>query len=236
MNKIGIIGAMAIEIEILRSAMEQNGALEAVQEGGLTFYCGMLHGKNIVAVKSGVGKVNAALCAQRLALSFKVDGIINTGIAGAAAQGLGVFDMVVSSDALYHDMDAVVFGYKPCQIPQMDVFAFQADAALIAAAKAAFAESKYAATHRLVCGRVASGDQFISEKERKAHIIALCNPACIEMEGAAIAHSCFLNQIPYVILRCMSDTADDEAAYSFNEKTAADESAEIVERMIVHLA
>ena len=234
MERIGIIGAMEVEVALLREKMKKTGELNAVSEGGLTFYNGSLGGKDITLVKSGVGKVNAALCAQRLILRSGAKCVINTGIAGAAASGLGVFDMVVSSDAVYHDMDATAFGYKACQIPQMDTWEFKADERLINAAKKAFAQSDFSAKHKIMCGRVATGDQFVGDKAKKAHIIEICNPACIEMEGAAIAHTCFLNAVPYVILRCMSDMADDsyESTYEFNEETAALTSATVVEGML----
>ena len=237
MERIGIIGAMEVEVALLRKKMETLGTVNVVSEGGLTFYSGSLGRKNVIIVKSGIGKVNAALCAQRLILRFGANRVINTGIAGAAASGLGVFDMVVSSDAVYHDMDATAFGYKPCQIPQMDTWEFKADTNLIEAAQKAFAQSDFSAKHKIMCGRVATGDQFVGDKAKKVRIVQTCKPACIEMEGAAIAHACFLNAVPYVILRCMSDMADDsyESTYDFNEETAALESAAVVEGMLNYL-
>lgn len=237
MERIGIIGAMEVEVALLREKMKNHGEVKAVSEGGLIFYSGSLGGKSVTLVKSGVGKVNAAVCAQRLILRFGADYVINTGIAGAAAVGLGVFDVVVSSDALYHDMDATAFGYKPCQIPQMDTWNFKADERLIGAAEKAFAKSDFSSKHKIVCGRIATGDQFVGDKADKARIIEKCNPACIEMEGAAIAHTCFLNAVPYVILRCMSDMADDsyESTYEFNEEVAARQSAAIVEGMLSYI-
>ncbi|MGP1459333.1 MAG: 5'-methylthioadenosine/adenosylhomocysteine nucleosidase [Treponema sp.] len=234
MERIGIIGAMEVEVALLREKMEKTGAVNAVSEGGLTFFSGSLDGKNVTIVKSGVGKVNAALCVQHLILRLGAECVINTGIAGAAAHGLGVFDMVVSSDAVYHDMDATAFGYKPCQIPQMDTWEFKADEGLISAAQKAFIQSEFAAKHKIVCGRVATGDQFVGDKTNKARIVKICSPACIEMEGAAIAHACVLNATPFVILRCISDMADDsyESTYDFNEETAARQSAAIVEGML----
>ena len=186
------------------------------------------------SIKSGIGKVNAALCAQRLILQFGVTHIINTGIAGAMASGLGVLDVVVSKDAVYHDMDATGFGYKKTQIPQMKTSAFKADKKMIDAATIAFAELKEAAGHQLVVGRIASGDQFISDRSQKDEIRRSCKPACVEMEGTAIAHAAYLNKIPFAIIRCMSDMADDtgEKTYSFNETKAAALSAKLVCAML----
>lgn len=232
MAKIGIIGAMEIEIEHLRSLMGEN--VTKTESGSLLFMEGKIHGNDVVLVRSGIGKVNAALCAQRLILQFGCTNIINTGIAGAMAHGLGVMDFVVSSDCVYHDMDATGFGYKVGQIPQMSVYSFEADKKMIEACKKAFAESEESKGHKMIEGRIATGDQFISEKSLKSKIAENVNPACVEMEGAAIAHACYLNKIPFVILRCMSDMADDLSSngYEFNEKIAAELSAKICENVV----
>lgn len=232
MAKIGIIGAMDVEIDYLRSLMGEN--IKKNEAGSIEFLEGKIHGKNVVLVRSGIGKVNAALCAQRLILQFGCTNIINTGIAGAMAHGLGVMDFVVSTDCVYHDMDATGFGYKIGQIPQMDVFSFPADKKMIEACKQAFSESSESKGHKMIEGRIASGDQFISEKSVKEKIAANVNPACVEMEGAAIAHACYLNKTPFVILRCMSDMADDLSSngYEFNESIAAKLSAKICEKVV----
>lgn len=232
MKKIGIIGAMDVEVTFLRNLMGNDA--KRTEAGSIVFEEGKIHGVDVVLVRSGVGKVNAALCAQRLALQFGCTHIINTCIAGAMAHGLGVMDFVVSTDAVYHDMDATGFGYKKGQIPQMNVFAFEADKAMIQAAKKAFADSELSKGHKMIEGRIATGDQFISEKSVKSQIAENFAPACVEMEGAAIAHACYLNKVPFVILRCMSDMADDLSSngYDFNEPVAAELSARIVEKMI----
>lgn len=232
MKKIGIIGAMEVEINFLRKLMADDS--KKTEAGSVTFYEGKIHGLDVVLVRSGVGKVNAALCAQRLVLQFGCTAVINTGIAGAMAHGLTVLDFVVSTDAIYHDLNATGFGYKRGQVPQMPVFSFEADAKMIEAAKKAFAASELAKSHKLIEGRIATGDQFVSDRDYKAFITSEFSPACVEMEGAAIAHACYLNKVPFVILRCMSDTADDSGCsdYSFNESSAAEMSAQVVEKMI----
>ena len=237
MKKIGIIGAMEVEVQTLASSMtgeDGTGDAKLIKSAHLSFYDGMLSGIRAVVVKSGVGKVNAALCAERLISEFGVTHIVNTGIAGAASSSLGVLDIVVSTDAMYHDVDATRFGYKPCEIPQMDTYRFPADKELITAAEKAFAKTDAAKKHRLLKGRVASGDQFIADGKTKRRIKELCDPACIEMEGAAIAHTCYVNDVPFVIIRAMSDAADDNGGESiaFNEKAAAEESAAIVIEMM----
>lgn len=233
MAKIGIIGAMEIEVEILKQKLLSRSAHTF---NGMEFVCGTLNEKETVIVRSGIGKVNAAVCAQLMADKFNVTHIINTGIAGAMARGLGVLDMVVSTDALYHDFDVTGFGYKPTVIPQMRDSVFAADRALLSAAEQAFAQLSGGIMqgHKLLAGRVASGDQFISSREAKSRIRTLCNPACVEMEGAAIAHTAYLNNIPFVIVRCISDMADDgeEASYKFNDKTAAEMSAALVQKIV----
>lgn len=229
-KKVGIIGAMSVELELLKSKLEENPAV--TKAGGMTFTEGKINGIPVVLVQSGVGKVNAALCAQRLILKFGCTHIINTGIAGAMASGLKVLDFVASTDAVYHDMDATGFGYKKTEIPQMKCSDFPADGKMLEAARSAFKE--FPAEHKLVFGRIATGDQFISDKEKKSAIQETCSPACVEMEGAAVAHACWTNEIPFVIIRCMSDMADDdgESIYSFNENEAASLSGSLVLSML----
>lgn len=229
-KKVGIIGAMSVELELLKSKLGENPAV--TKAGGMTFTEGKINGISVVLVQSGVGKVNAALCAQRLILKFGCTHIINTGIAGAMASGLKVLDFVASTDAVYHDMDATGFGYKKTEIPQMKCSDFPADGKMLEAARSAFKE--FPAEHKLVFGRIATGDQFISDKEKKSAIQETCSPACVEMEGAAVAHACWINEIPFVIIRCMSDMADDdgESIYSFNENEAASLSGSLVLSML----
>lgn len=229
-KKVGIIGAMSVELELLKSKLGENPAV--TKAGGMTFTEGKINGISVVLVQSGVGKVNAALCAQRLILKFGCTHIINTGIAGAMASGLKVLDFVASTDAVYHDMDATGFGYKRTEIPQMKCSDFPADGKMLEAARSAFKE--FPAEHKLVFGRIATGDQFISDKEKKSAIQETCSPACVEMEGAAVAHACWINEIPFVIIRCMSDMADDdgESIYSFNENEAASLSGSLVLSML----
>ena len=229
---IGIIGAMETEVKMLRSKLENQKPTEAV---GLTFFEGRLENHDVIIVKSGVGKVNAALCAQALVLKFGVTKIINTGIAGASGGGLKVFDFVASSEALYHDVNVEIFGYKPGQVPGLEQL-FTADAKMTECAEKAFNNTRFAAEHKILKGRIASGDQFISDSAAKNAIREKFAPLCVEMEGAAIAHACFLNKVPFVIIRCMSDMADDsdtgESKYQFNEDSAAQASAELVLEMI----
>lgn len=232
MKRIGIIGAMEVEVDFLRGLM--GSGAKRTEAGSAVFEEGSIGCAPVVLVRSGIGKVNAALCAQRLILQFGCTHIVNTGIAGAMAKELGALDFVVSTDAVQHDVDATGFGYRPGQIPQMDTFSFAADRRMARAALEAFGEDELSAGHKMIEGRIATGDQFISDRETKARIQAAFAPACVEMEGCAIAQACHLNGTPFVIIRCMSDNADDlkENDYAFNEAAAGELSARIVRRMI----
>lgn len=230
MKKIGIIGAMDEEVAYLKSIAQNK-----IEENGFT--SGTIDGVQVVIAMSGIGKVNAAICTQKMISEYKVTNVINTGIAGAIAHRLKVLDFVASTDAVYHDFDVTGFGYEPTVIPRMETSAFPADEKMQKAAIETFTElsnTEVFANHKIISGRIASGDQFISNKDVKNRIIDICNPSCVEMEGAAIAHTCFVNQIPYLVLRCMSDTADDgdESTYKFNDKIAAEMSAKLVQNIV----
>ena len=227
----GIIGAMDSEVEALFSAMTEK---EKISLNNLVFYKGKLFEQEVVIVKCGIGKVNAALCTQLLILNFKVEKIINTGIAGATAAGLNIYDFVVSTKAVYHDFDTTFFGYKLGQVPGMPE-GFEADKALVEKALAAFDKTNLAKEHKIIKGLIASGDQFIAGGEKKNFIVSNFNPACVEMEGSAIAHTCYANKVPFVILRCMSDCADDTVQTTYSEAAASKLSSEMLMALIKEL-
>ena len=231
MTKLGIIGAMAVEVELLKEKME---SLTVTNHAGMEFYEGSLEGMPAVVVQCGVGKVNAAMCAQVLCSVFGVTHLVNTGIAGSLCADLDIGDLVVSKDAMYHDFDCVHFGYEMGRVPGMDVTAFPADEAMIGYACAA-AEAVNPGHSRI--GRVASGDLFVAEKEAKARIIERTNAICTEMEGAAIAQTAYRNKVPFVILRAISDKADDSAEmdYPTFEAQAARRCAEVAMNMAKQL-
>lgn len=234
MKKIGIIGAMQLEIDFLLSLMKEEGAVKAEGVYSLLFYSGHIKKREVILVKSGVGKVNAAFCASLLIRVFHADVVINTGIAGALQEGMKVFDVVASTEACYHDVDASVFGYKMGEVPQMESSLFKADSYLLEKAWQAFASNDAFGNIAFYKGRVVSGDSFVSDKEKKHFIRETFSASCVEMEGAAIAHVCFLCKIPFLILRVMSDMADEaEAApYKFNEQKAAEISGMIVGKLL----
>ena len=227
MTKLGIIGAMQVEVELLLAAMENK---KEAAIAGSVFYEGTLEGLEVVVVQCGVGKVNAAICAQILCSSFGVTHLVNTGIAGSLCADLDIGDLVVSTDAMHHDMDCVNFGYAHGQIPGMKVLTFQADETMMGYAFAA-AEAVNPGHTRM--GRIASGDQFVAVKELKDRIIANTRGLCTEMEGAAIAQTAYRNEIPFVILRAISDKADASAEmdYPTFERIAAHRCADVTKAM-----
>lgn len=222
--KLGIIGAMQEEVAILLDKLESP---VATTHGGSCFYEGRLQGLDVVVVQCGVGKVNAAMCAQILCSVYGVDHLMNTGVAGALNNGLDIGDILVSVDAIHHDLDCTPVGYEPGQVPGLDVRAFPAHKGLIALAVAAAEQVNPGHT---MTGRVASGDQFIAGSESKDRIIALTGADCTEMEGAAIAQVAHRNGVPFVILRAISDKADNSAEmdYPTFERIAAHRCAQVV--------
>lgn len=225
MVKLGIIGAMDVEVATLKGNM-QNKTVKTI--AGMEFCEGTLENTEAVVVQCGVGKVNAALTTQILCSSFGVTHIVNTGIAGSLNAQLDIGDFVISTDAIYHDMDATNFGYSMCQVPGMTVLTFPADTQLAALA--------YEVADNIhpghVCrGRVATGDQFVADRTLKEKIIENTGAYCTEMEGAAIAHTAWKNRIPFVIIRAISDKADDSAEmdYPTFEAQAAQRCARVTQ-------
>ena len=220
---IGIIGAMEEEVAALKEAMEIE---EIYERASMTFCKGVLCGKNVVVVRSGIGKVNAALCVQILCTKYGITHAVNTGIAGSLCADLDIGDLVVSQDAMYHDFDCVHFGYPHGKVPGMDVVSFPADDAMI---KLAYDAAQKVHPEHVTIGRVASGDQFVAEQDLKDRIIANTQAICTEMEGTAIAQTAYRNGIPFVILRAISDKADNSAQmdYPTFERQAAHRCAAV---------
>lgn len=229
---VGVIGAMEVEIASLKESMK---ASETKTIAGMDFYLGNVGRTGVVLVRSGVGKVNAAICAHTLVLEFHVDCVLNTGVAGSLNNDLNIEDILVSKDAIYHDVNATVFGYAKGEVPQLGTRTFPADEKL--AEKVVAAVAKVAPDVRAMIGRVASGDQFISDKADKERIRRDTDADCCEMEGAAIAQACFLDKVPFVIIRAISDKADgsDVMDYPAFEKIAAEHCAGIVKQMLADM-
>lgn len=207
---LGIIGAMSEEVAKIKACLED---VLVETRAGIDFYQGSLGGKPVVVVRSGIGKVNAAVCTQILADCYHVEGIVNTGIAGSLRAEINIGDIVLSTDAVQHDVDGTEFNYPVGQIPQLPVFSFPSDERLRSLAESCC--HKVNPDIRTFCGRVVSGDQFISSKEKKQWLIDTFQGYCTEMEGAAIAQAAWLNQIPVLIVRAISDKADDSARMDY---------------------
>ncbi|WZL74771.1 5'-methylthioadenosine/adenosylhomocysteine nucleosidase [Clostridiaceae bacterium 35-E11] len=233
MNRIGIIGAMDEEVAILKEKMQLE---KKVSSAGMEFYQGRLLDKEVVIVRSGIGKVNAAICTQILISNFQINSVINTGVAGAIYEELEVGDLVISTDVIEHDFDVTGFGgYKLGQIPRMEEYIFKADGKLIEAASTAIEHKTLG--HKVFVGRILSGDIFVASPEKKDFLWKEFKGYCTEMEGASIGHTCYVNNIPFVIIRAMSDKADGTAHVNFNEfvDEAVNNSVAIVLDMLKHL-
>ena len=226
---LGIIGAMEEEVLKLREAMDVE---ETRVKAGMEYTKGTLMGAPVVVVRSGIGKVNAALCTQILVDEFQVDAVINTGIAGSLQAKIDIGDIVLSTDVLQHDVDATVFGYGYGQIPRMDVLAFPADAKMREVAQACCLEVN--PEIGVFQGRVVSGDQFISDGEKKEWISQEFAGYCTEMEGAAIGQAAYLNGVPFLIIRAISDKADNSASmdYPTFEAQAIEHTVKLVKAFV----
>ncbi len=227
--KIGIIGAMDVEVASLKEHLEQAHSLSYA---GMEFSEGLLNGVPAVVVKSGICKVNAALCVQLLVDHFQITHVMNTGVAGSLDNRINIGDIVVSTDAMYHDVDATIFGYQLGEIPQEGMISFPADPSL--RAHAVEAVQKAAPDVQVFEGQILSGDQFISSKAKKEQLKSDFHGMCCEMEGAAIAQAAHANNIPFVIIRAISDKADESVTESYDvfESKAARHCADIVEFMM----
>lgn len=228
-QRIGIIGAMEAEVALLRDSL--NG-LETHRFGkNFVVYTGQFAGKDIALCQSGIGKVNAAIATTLLKEHFAPDVVINTGSAGGIGDGLKVGDVVVGTHIMHHDVDVTAFGYQHGQVPQLPA-AFACDETLVAAAEKAACTFQAA---RVMHGLIVSGDSFINSKTAIGQIHArLPQPLAVEMEAAAIAQTCYQLDTPFVVIRAISDSAEDSASVSFEEflEVAAKHSAQMVQQMI----
>lgn len=214
----GIIGAMQVEVERIQAGMAER---EERSIAGMKFCKGKMGAGEYVVVQCGIGKVNAAMCVQILADIYHADKIINTGIAGSLCNEINIGDIVLSTDAVQHDMDVTALGYPVGQIPGSSCFSFAADCHM---RRAVFNFLKTIShSFQVFEGRIVSGDQFVSGDEKKAALIHTFAGKCTEMEGAAIAQAAVQNQIPFLIIRAISDKADGSAQVdypSFEAETA----------------
>lgn len=233
MKLVGIIGAMEEEVMKLRDQM----TVTNVRSIAHTEYIkGSLAGREIVLAKSGLGKVNAAVCAQVMIDIFRIDALISLGVAGAISPELDICDVVISRELIQHDVNAVAFGYSKGEIPQMDTSVFKADTHLIHLMEKA--SDVLDAKTRVITGRILGGDQFISKVEEREELYQFYAGDCAEIEGgAAIAQVCYLNRIPFVAVRSITDRANNTAGMDFNEFTrqAALNSTKLLLRLLTLL-
>lgn len=225
--KIGIIGAMSVETDALKAQI-QDAKSETVS--GIEFVSGKLYGKDIVVAQCGIGKVFAAICAQTMIIRFRVDKIINTGVAGTLCDELGILDIAVATDVVQHDMDTSALGDPVGLISGINIVKISADTSL--ANK--IAKAAEAVGVKCVKGVIASGDQFINNKERKNFIRTSFDAIACEMEGAAIGHVCFVNGVDFAVIRAISDNASGEADIEYPEmvRRAAAQSAAIIKKLL----
>lgn len=225
---IGIIGAMRIEIEKIRSLTENK---KVTTVSGIDFVSGTLGGKNIVTAICGIGKVSAAICAQTMILKFSPSCIINTGVGGALAPDLEVCDAVIADSFVQHDLDPTAMGDPAGYIQDLGIVEIPADRAVFELLmKAAGITGGFS----VKSGRIASGDQFIADSEKKKFIVDTFGASVCEMEGASIAQVCFKNSVPFSAVRAVSDKADGSGHISYSEflPQAAENAAKIIENFV----
>ena len=207
-NTIGVIAAMQIEIDALKERLEN---AETVTISGIDYVCGELHDKRVIAAKCGVGKVFAAVCAQTMIIRFAPDCIINTGVAGALNPNLHITDIVIGEKTVQHDMDTSAIGDPVGLVSGINVVFFENDKA-VADTIAKSADKLGYANMR---GTIASGDCFVADSATKAKIVANFGADACEMESAAMAQVCYINNVPFGVIRAISDGADDGAHMDF---------------------
>ena len=230
--KIGILGAMDQEVALLQASLDNP---EVVEWKHLTFYTGSLHGVEVVVVKCGIGKVAAAVATTALVDRFAPDYVVNTGSAGGFDTDLNIGDLVIATSVLHHDIDITHFGYALGQAAGMPA-TYESDETLILAAEQAAKQSLDVTTKR---GLICTGDSFIGSDEAAARLReAFPTMAAVEMEGAAIAQTCFMLSTPFLVIRSLSDIAGKTSTVSFQSylEKAAKHSAELVMQMIAVLA
>ncbi len=233
-SKIGIIGAMAVEVETLIKSIRSEGKVTSTSLCGMEFYEGTLSGQAVIVVQCGIGMVNASACTQALIDHFAADLIINTGVAGSLDASINIGDIVVISDAVNHVMDVSSLGYEAGQTPGVDTLAFPTNKELASLIEET-AQSLSIATHR---GRIASGDLFVSSDAAKKEIMGKFGASCCDMESAAIAQVSYLSGVPCVLIRAISDKADGSAEvdYPTFEKKAAHDCAAVTTKLLANLS
>lgn len=225
---IGIIGAMSEEVESLKKVMKVE---DTMNKAGMEFFEGQLWGHDAVVVVSGIGKVNAAICTQILVDMFDVDKIINVGVAGGVSMDANPGDVVIASSLVQHDVDCTAFGEKHGQIPRMDVLDFKCDEAMIDIAKNVELKSEL---NKTMVGIIATGDQFIADNDKVKWLDEIFSATAVEMEGGSIAQVSHQNNVPFIVIRSISDNANTGASVDFQKfvPLAVDNSIRIIEGLL----
>lgn len=229
--KIAVIGAMEEEVELLRNTLE-NTSIQTIANSEYTE--GTYAGHDIILLKSGIGKVNAAMSTAILLDEYKPDFVINTGSAGGYDENLEVGAIVISDEVRHHDVDVTIFGYEMGQVPQMPA-AFRSDEKLISLAKEAVKEI---GEHQFAVGLITTGDSFMNDPIRVEKVRSYFpTMKAVEMEAAAVAQVCYQFDTPFVVIRALSDIAGKESNISFDEflPIAAKHSTQIVLKVISKL-
>ncbi|NMM61408.1 5'-methylthioadenosine/adenosylhomocysteine nucleosidase [Clostridium sp. P21] len=228
---IGIIGAMDEELEILLREMKLD---RKEMKANMLFNSGKIYNQEVVVVRSGIGKVNAAICTQILIDDFQVDKVINVGIAGGIGKAVYPGDIVIANNLVQHDMDASAFGDPIGQIPRLDTFDFKCDIDLIERAKAACGKIE---NGKSFVGRIVTGDQFIADTEKIRWLNEKFEALACEMEGGSIAQVCHLNKVPFVVLRSISDNANNGAHMDYEKfsRIAIKNSTSILKNMLMNM-
>ncbi|MBO4896703.1 MAG: 5'-methylthioadenosine/adenosylhomocysteine nucleosidase [Clostridia bacterium] len=230
---IGVIGAMESETEKIKTLLTEK---RLFTESGIEFVRGRLHGQDVIVAKSGIGKVNAAICTQIMIDKFSVDSIINTGVAGAIDKRLSVGDLIIGTTLVQHDFDVTAFGYSKGYMctgkNPNEPTKYHSDKRLVN--KIFRAAKTNLKDKRIITGIIASGDVFVSSSEDKEMLKEVFNASAVEMEGAAIAQTAAAVSVPFAVIRTVSDNADGEAEKSFDifEKEAAEQSAYVINKFI----
>ncbi len=229
--KIGIIGAMEIEVKELIESME-NINKETISS--IIYYEGQLQGKNVVVAKCGVGKVHAAVCAQTMILKYKPDTIINTGVAGSLSSELDIADIVISENVVQHDMDTSGIGDPLGFISGINIINIPCSEKLVGQIEKS---AKIIENTNVFKGTIASGDQFICSQDKKDYIVKNFDALCAEMEGAAIGQVCYLNNVDFCIVRAISDKADGSAHMDFPTfvQIAAKKSTKMINTLLKNI-
>jgi adenosylhomocysteine nucleosidase len=229
--RIAIIGAMEEEVALLRENIT-NPQTDTI--AGCEYTSGTMKGKEVILLRSGIGKVNAAMSTAVLLQHFKPDAIINTGSAGGFDPSLNVGDVVISTEVRHHDVDVTAFGYEYGQVPQLPA-AFTADEKL---KKAAVESVRELGDAQVVSGLIATGDSFMNDPARVEAIRdKFTGLQAVEMEAAAIAQVAHQFEVPFVIIRSLSDIAGKESDVSFEQylEKAALHSAKMVMNIVESL-